>query len=219
MNDQVALVGAAAKEIVQQAQTLGLTWNLRIATVVSSSFASGLAIVFDGDTVTISATNMTGDILVGGDRVYVVMIPQSGNFVVGHAEVPSPVGLATARTAAQTLNTGAITQVDWDSASFDSSGFIGTFPSTSITIPTGLSGIYAVTAFVSMSNSGANNFIEVTATNLPNFIRARSTTAQSVLSVSGTVFLNGGDVLTTTAFQNSGVNGTMTNLGWIYRIG
>lgn len=88
MTDQVSgLLSVAAKQIVQQAQALGLTWTLQIASVVTSSATGGLIVVLDGDTVAISATNITGNQLFGGDRVYCITVPQSGNFVIGFAEL------------------------------------------------------------------------------------------------------------------------------------
>jgi hypothetical protein len=80
------LLSTAAKEIVQQAQALGLTWTLRMATVVSSSFTKGVSIVFDGDTVAIAATNIANERVNAGDRVYCVIVPQAGNFVFGFAD-------------------------------------------------------------------------------------------------------------------------------------
>jgi hypothetical protein len=119
---EVGVISAAAKEIVQQAQSLGLTWTLRIATVVTSTLNQGLTIVFDGDTVTISATNITGQKLLGGDRVYAIMVPQSGNFVFGFAD-----SLGT------TVNYNAVT-----TAGTTASGSYGSLPGApSVTISKG----------------------------------------------------------------------------------
>jgi hypothetical protein len=40
---------------------------------------------YDGDTVPIAVTNMTGFFLPPGERVYILIIPPSGNFIVGFA--------------------------------------------------------------------------------------------------------------------------------------
>lgn len=96
------LISAAATEIIQQSQALGLSWNLRMATVVSSTATSGLTIIFDGDTVAISATNITGSRLTGGDRVYCIMVPQSGNFAIGFAELNA--GALLGRVDSTTVN-------------------------------------------------------------------------------------------------------------------
>jgi hypothetical protein len=96
------LISAATREIVQQSQSLGLSWTLRMATIVSSTATSGSTIIFDGDTVAISATNMTGGRLIGGDRVYCIIVPQSGNFIVGFAELAA--GALLGRVDSTTVN-------------------------------------------------------------------------------------------------------------------
>jgi len=106
MTDQVAgLIGTAAKQIVQQAQALGLTWTLQIASVVTSSVRNGVTVILDGDTVAISATNITGNQLFGGDRVYCITVPQSGNFVIGFAETRA--GGLLGRVDSSTVNVGS----------------------------------------------------------------------------------------------------------------
>lgn len=105
MNDGTAnLISDAARTIVQQAQALGLTWTLRIATVVTSSINGNATIVFDGDTVTISATNLTGSPFGGGSRVYCIMVPQSGNFIIGAAQLTA---LAYGCNSVQAMSAGS----------------------------------------------------------------------------------------------------------------
>lgn len=82
MSDLSETVGATVQAMVAQAQALGISWNLRLATVVTIS-GQGVTIVFDGDTMVIAAVNMCGIPLTVGDRVYVVMIPTTGNYIVG----------------------------------------------------------------------------------------------------------------------------------------
>lgn len=100
MSEAANLISAGAKEIINQAQALGLTWNLRQATVVSSSVTNGLVVIFDGDTVPIAAVNMSGSWAFPTNRVYCLMIPQLGNFVTGRSE---PAGSIKAFNAVATV--------------------------------------------------------------------------------------------------------------------
>lgn len=87
---------ALTKALIANAQDLGISWNLRIATVAAQ--VSGPLIdrtvnaVFDGDSVPITMTNMTGVKLIAGTRVYVIMIPTLGNFITGFADIFFPAG-------------------------------------------------------------------------------------------------------------------------------
>ncbi len=70
---------AAVQETINQSRALGLTWTLRMATVVSGN---PLTIVFDGDDQVVPAVSMQG-ILSPGLRIFVFIVPPSGNFVAG----------------------------------------------------------------------------------------------------------------------------------------
>lgn len=69
-----------AKAIKANAQALGLTWTLRMATVVDNS---PVLATYDGDTEPIAMTSMIGAVTVN-QRVYVIGVPPSGNFICGH---------------------------------------------------------------------------------------------------------------------------------------
>jgi len=79
----MAVASTEAQSIVDNAQRLGLTWELRPATVQVTGTRS-VAVLYDGDTVTITAISLVGP-LIAGMRVYVIHIPPSGNFIVGFA--------------------------------------------------------------------------------------------------------------------------------------
>lgn len=218
MNKSTGITGVAIQELISQARSLGISWNLRLATVTSNSGVGGLAIIFDGDTVAISATNITGDFLASGDRVYVIMVPTTGNYVVGHAEAISPIGLVATVTA-QALPNNAATAVSWASASFNDPGFISTFPSTSFTIPAALGGLYAITANTLNGATGARNFIEITESgNL--WLRSFFATPETFCSTSGVRFFSttASTTIAVNVFQNSGGATTMTANVWAYRL-
>lgn len=88
------LISAAAKQIVANAKALGLTWTIRIATIsvtqsVGTNDSPLIAGIFDGDTAAIGLTNITGEQLSPGQRVYCLMVPPSGNFIIGFAGIPT----------------------------------------------------------------------------------------------------------------------------------
>jgi hypothetical protein len=87
------LISVGAKALVDEAKRLGLTWTLRLATVVTVSSDNSVTAVFDGDTVPIGMTSMSFGPLVPDQRVYVVIVPPSGNFIVGTPTTSSLVDL------------------------------------------------------------------------------------------------------------------------------
>src|SRR5271170_6064603 len=79
LGDAGAMAQAQAKALVQNASALGLTWTLRPAAVTSSN---PIMATFDGDTVPIDMTSLIGAVY-AGQRVYVLIIPPSGNYIFG----------------------------------------------------------------------------------------------------------------------------------------
>ena len=82
MNEETKNFSAGAQALVDDAQRLGLTWDLRPATVGA---LDSLKVIVDGDTEQVNATSMVGALFVGL-RVYVLLIPPSGVFIVGFSE-------------------------------------------------------------------------------------------------------------------------------------
>lgn len=81
----------AAEAIVGNADRLGLTWQLRPATIQSAltpSGSSAVTVVIDGDTSRVSATSMIGSTY-PGQRVYVIIVPPGGVFIVGVVALPA----------------------------------------------------------------------------------------------------------------------------------
>lgn len=77
------LFGVGTRSIVENAKRLGLTWGLRMGTVLELTSASRYQVRMDGgDDGGIAVTPMTGPVLVG-DRVYVITVPPGGNFLIG----------------------------------------------------------------------------------------------------------------------------------------
>lgn len=94
MMDPILLAGTAndadvsttlVDSLIAQARALGLTWTLRLATAVT---LTPLQVIFDGDDTPVEVTSMIGAVI-SGARLYIIIIPRSGNFVVGRAGGPS----------------------------------------------------------------------------------------------------------------------------------
>jgi len=80
---------AFAGALVAEAKRLGLTWSIRPATVFTAETGSLVATgIFDGDNTNVPMINLLGADI--GDRVYVIQIPQGGNYIFGSS---APTGL------------------------------------------------------------------------------------------------------------------------------
>jgi hypothetical protein len=201
--------------VQENADRLGLIWKRRPATITSA--ASGAVTgVLDADSEPIALIPMVGSVYVG-QRVYVDIVPPSGNFIVGSVG-SATVGADVARVAAQALPNGAATLISWDTSTTDSSGFVGTLPTTSVTIPPGLDGLYTLTVSVAMTASGTRNFVTIFVNGV-RFVRSSLDPGEDFIGVAGTRMLVAGDVITVDAFQNSGGAATMTGQLRLFRIG
>lgn len=83
MTEPDLVVAGAVDEVTENAGNLQLKWQLRPGTV--STMISGIAsVVLDGDTNVTLCLSLIGD-LGAGDRVHIVQVPPSGNYIVGYA--------------------------------------------------------------------------------------------------------------------------------------
>lgn len=80
----VSAISASAQAVVDNAARLGVSWVLRIATVQQPTPPK---VIYDGDTIAIGVTSMVGSVA-AGQRVYVIQVPPSGNFIVGLVNGP-----------------------------------------------------------------------------------------------------------------------------------
>lgn len=78
-DDAKALVGS----LVDEAKRLGLTWQIRPATVTAVTSGAAAVGVWDGDptSVEVPLIDLAGVIV--GDRVYVMSIAEGGNYIIG----------------------------------------------------------------------------------------------------------------------------------------
>jgi hypothetical protein len=78
-------------------------------------------------------------------------------------------GCRLSRAAAQTVSAGVTATVSWDTEREDTDGYIAV-TGTTITIPTGLPGIYAITADINPAAGTGNNFLDLVLTSsIPGF--------------------------------------------------
>lgn len=78
------LISVGAQSLIDNAKRLGLTWDVRLATVIDGSITYGILAQYDGDDANIVMISLIGT-LVNGTRVYVLEVPPSGNFIFGSA--------------------------------------------------------------------------------------------------------------------------------------
>lgn len=81
----VRQIQAALQEVMMDPTRLGLTWDLRPATVQQS--APNVSVIIDGDSTPVTAYTMIGSVTTF-QRVYVIIVPPGGNFIVGTVGVP-----------------------------------------------------------------------------------------------------------------------------------
>lgn len=75
-----SLIGTGIKAVLDGASRLGLTWTLRLGTIIDA--ANG-TVVLDGDSVPISAQLMGDMGWINGVRVFVIQVPEGACYVVG----------------------------------------------------------------------------------------------------------------------------------------
>lgn len=80
----VATAVEAAKAVVDNAQSLGLTWGLRAGTVTSDSElgSTTVQVTLDGDTAVLDVVSLLGPQLTG-QRVMTMSVPPGGIFIIG----------------------------------------------------------------------------------------------------------------------------------------
>jgi hypothetical protein len=116
-NDPAAsLIGLGAQALIDNAKRLGLTWQLRLATVIEGISANQLLVRLDGDETSITAVSMIGFVS-ANRRVYVISVPPSGNFVVGWISGNFPQRVAT--TTRTTAGLGFTTETVQDTVIAD----------------------------------------------------------------------------------------------------
>lgn len=131
-------------------------------------------------------------------------------------------GVKLRRAATQTIANVSGVEISWDTEDYDSDAFIGV-TSTTVTIPTGLAGIYAVTAGVLWADDPTETGGAESQLHMGGRFWRYSTTALNPLAtrqfVTAIDVLAEADTITYEAYQNTGGNLNVTT-AWLqaYRI-
>jgi hypothetical protein len=135
-------------------------------------------------------------------------------------------GCRLRRAASQSINSGSSTAISWDTEDEDTDGYIAV-TGTTVTIPTGLGGLYAITAHVNgviSEGGGTRSFIDIdmtsTLTGMPDLFRNPAEwEAEDMYDIAITVPLLEGDSFVVHCFHNTG--SAVNHTGWLscYRIG
>lgn len=101
------LVGVGVQALADNADRLGLTWQLRLGTLVERGASPTVHMDGDDDSTVIGAVPMAGNPGIG-QRVYVILAPPGGAFLVGQVAQwetgSTSISFASATSATQVIN-------------------------------------------------------------------------------------------------------------------
>lgn len=103
-------------------------------------------------------------------------------------------GVLLQRAAAQSIPTGTFTDITWDSETSDPDGFTAV-PSTTITVPTGLDGLYLCTFTVVQGAAASNQQLRITAGGRIWFGPVNGSAGDSTLTLSFPIALAAGNTV------------------------
>lgn len=128
-----------------------------------------------------------------------------------HSAADGRTGCQMRRSAAQTISNNTSTAVGWDVEDFDSDGFASTGSGT-VTIPTGLGGLYAINCYhqwgSALTTSG-RQFILTAGSQSRSYV-ADGAVGSTEQSVQATIRLEAGDSFDYRVHQQSGGNLNVT---------
>jgi hypothetical protein len=196
------LIGIGAQAIVDNAKRLGLTWTLTLATVTSINPVQAIT---DGDTVIIGMTSMIGPLTLG-QRVYVIQVPPSGNFIVGSTSGARPF-VWMHQTVQYLLGLGVAPVMQLDVTDFDNNNMADLVNDRAIIRTAGFYEIVAQAAWATES-TGTYRGIMVTV-NGPVIARGQcfpSGTQETIIQASFKRRMVVGDFVQILMFQGAFVN-------------
>lgn len=164
-------------------------------------------------------TGKEGRIITETDTDRIVCYDGSSWVRIGGYSSTGRTGCTLARIASQTINTGTWTAVSFDTETSDTDGFIAVTSDT-ITVPTGLGGIYIMTGSVGWSGTpGTNSAIEFyinggTSWRFPIGAGSQNTLTACTL----TLALSAADTVQFRVYQDGAATRTITSNLSLYRI-
>lgn len=208
--------------------TVGLAVRRRAVTVTAVDLAGRTATVqwADGSTTTAGVPWLTGYAPAAGD-IALVDLAGGSPLLIGATRSPR-VGCTLRRAATQAITSGTPNPIQWDTEDEDTAGFIAVTAST-ITIPTGYDGVYAITSRVNYQSVEATfhanrNYVDIAPTSAftgtPASFRMKidSVEDQTVVVI-GAIRLAAGDTFVSNIFQDTGANQNLV-AAWLscYRV-
>jgi hypothetical protein len=216
-----SVTSAAVRGIIENADRLGLKWQLLLGTVSSFAFTSNIAsVIVDGDSNAVGAKSMIG-VVVQAQRVYVLKVPPAGYFVIGIVG-SNRIGVRLARFNTQSILNNTFTSFIWDTQYEDTNDYWTS--GDTVRIPAGLGAVYAITASASSAGSGpaVRKLLNLTITSsLPGMtanFRDGVGVGESDLSVSAVIPLAAGDSYTILVWHNTGSTQTWNATLAMYRM-
>lgn len=126
------------------------------------------------------------------------------------------------RRASQSIANATTVAINWDTEDQDTNGYI-TATSTTITIPTGLGGLYAITFNSVIAAVAGRCFVEIvptsTITGMPTEFRNYMDVDERRAEVAVTIPLNAADTFVCNVFHTNGSAQTATSWLSCYRVG
>jgi len=137
-----------------------------------------------------------------------VPAPGSGIQSAWAQQISRVVGLRTGGTwrrgTSQSIPNNASTHIVWDTEDADTGGFL-TPPSNAVVIPTGMGGLYAVTAEATWASTALSlNSLQITVSGITDPYQFTGNTHDGLIAASAVVPIAAGAVITVQALQTSG---------------
>lgn len=148
-----------------------------------------------------------------------VLLARSGGAWV-EAQMVGRVGCTLRRAAVQNIPSGVLTAYSFDTEDYDSDGFIAV-PATTVTIPTGLGGIYAIAGKNDSGNNGANRVLKIVTSGAGDYTMCDLQNLATVPNNYGfgiTVLLAAGTTVQLQGYQSTGAGQNHTARLDVYRV-
>jgi hypothetical protein len=204
--DAPELISIGAQSIVDRSKSLGLVWTRRLATVNNGTDPASCVITFDNDTVAVTAVSMVGSLPTDA-RVYVDMVPPSGNFIVGIATTGAAPLLGGAISLNNALAAGTtVSAVNVDMPGPQTLTLVKASPASSIKID------FHATFFSTLASTLARFAVSIAGTDF-DICHLTINTANNHSQVSGTDIIpsaSSGSVAITARWRRISGTGTLT---------
>lgn len=163
-------------------------------------------------------TGVEGRIIAETDTDRLLVYSGSAWVQIGHWASGGRRGVQLSRAATQSISsgTGTFTAISWDTETTDTDGYIAATSDT-ITIPSGLGGLYAISASVTWASSpGANSIVEILIGATAHRVFSGGATQSLVASVGAVLAVAAANTIKIRVSQGSGgaINVTATLEAW-----